>query len=36
MLIIWPDENHWILKCESNCLWFQGLHAWLKKIWESQ
>jgi dipeptidyl aminopeptidase/acylaminoacyl peptidase len=30
-LIVWPDENHWILKGENSRFWFQELHAWLKK-----
>jgi dipeptidyl aminopeptidase/acylaminoacyl peptidase len=30
-LIVWPDENHWILKGENGRYWYQELHAWLKK-----
>ncbi|MGI8835996.1 MAG: S9 family peptidase [Pyrinomonadaceae bacterium] len=30
-LIVWPDENHWILKGENSRYWYQELHAWLKK-----
>jgi dipeptidyl aminopeptidase/acylaminoacyl peptidase len=30
-LIVWPDENHWILKGENGRFWYQELHAWLKK-----
>ena len=30
-LIVWPDENHWILKGENSRFWYQELHAWLKK-----
>ena len=30
-LIVWPEENHWILKGEDGRFWYQELHAWLKK-----
>ncbi|MCA1576750.1 MAG: S9 family peptidase [Acidobacteria bacterium] len=30
-LIIWPDENHWILKGENSRYWYQEVHGWLKK-----
>ena len=30
-LIVWPDENHWILKGENSRYWYQELHGWLKK-----
>jgi dipeptidyl aminopeptidase/acylaminoacyl peptidase len=30
-LIVWPDENHWILKGENGRFWYQELHSWLKK-----
>ncbi|MEO8435755.1 MAG: prolyl oligopeptidase family serine peptidase [Pyrinomonadaceae bacterium] len=30
-LIVWPDENHWILKGENSRYWYHELHAWLKK-----
>ncbi|MEK6335640.1 MAG: S9 family peptidase [Acidobacteriota bacterium] len=30
-LIVWPDENHWILKGENGRFWYQELHGWLKK-----
>jgi dipeptidyl aminopeptidase/acylaminoacyl peptidase len=30
-LIVWPDENHWILKGENSRYWYQELYAWLKK-----
>ncbi len=30
-LIVWPDENHWILKGENGRFWYQELYAWLKK-----
>jgi len=30
-LLVFPDENHWILKGENNRYLFQELFAWLKK-----
>jgi dipeptidyl aminopeptidase/acylaminoacyl peptidase len=30
-LIVWPEENHWIMKGEDSRYWYQELHAWLKK-----
>jgi len=30
-LIVWPDENHWILKGENGRFWYQELYAWLGK-----
>ena len=30
-LIVWPDENHWILKGENSRYWYQEVHGWLKK-----
>jgi dipeptidyl aminopeptidase/acylaminoacyl peptidase len=30
-LIVWPDENHWILKGENSRYFYQEVHAWLKK-----
>ena len=30
-LLVFPDENHWILKGENNRYFFQELHAWLGK-----
>jgi dipeptidyl aminopeptidase/acylaminoacyl peptidase len=30
-LIVWPEENHWILKGEDSRYWYQELYAWLKK-----
>ncbi len=30
-LIVWPDENHWILKGENSRYWYHELHAWLGK-----
>jgi dipeptidyl aminopeptidase/acylaminoacyl peptidase len=30
-LIVWPDENHWILKGENGRFWYQELYGWLGK-----
>ena len=30
-LIVWPDENHWILKGENSRYWYQEVYAWLRK-----
>jgi dipeptidyl aminopeptidase/acylaminoacyl peptidase len=30
-LIVWPEENHWILKGEDSRYWYQEVYAWLKK-----
>jgi dipeptidyl aminopeptidase/acylaminoacyl peptidase len=30
-LIVWPDENHWILKGENSRYFYQEVHNWLKK-----
>ena len=30
-LIVWPEENHWILKGENSRYWYQEVYAWLKK-----
>ena len=30
-LIVWPDENHWILKGENSRYWYQEVYSWLKK-----
>lgn len=30
-LLVFPDENHWILSGENNRYFFQELHAWLKR-----
>ncbi len=30
-LIVWPDENHWILKGENSRYWYQEVYAWMKK-----
>ena len=36
-LIVWPDENHWILKGENSRYWYQEVYGWLGKyLGESQ
>ena len=30
-LIVFPEENHWILKAENSRFFYQEVHAWLKK-----
>lgn len=30
-LIVWPEENHWILKGEDSRYWYKEVYAWLKK-----
>lgn len=30
-LLVWPDENHWILKGENSRYWYREVYAWLKK-----
>ncbi|HET9714292.1 MAG TPA: prolyl oligopeptidase family serine peptidase, partial [Pyrinomonadaceae bacterium] len=30
-LVVWPDENHWILKGENSRYFYQEVHSWLKK-----
>jgi dipeptidyl aminopeptidase/acylaminoacyl peptidase len=30
-LIVWPEENHWILKGEDSRFWYKELYAWLGK-----
>jgi dipeptidyl aminopeptidase/acylaminoacyl peptidase len=29
-LIVWPDENHWILKGENSRYWYTEVYVWLK------
>ncbi len=33
-LIVFPDENHWILKAENSRFFYKELHAWLKNYLE--
>lgn len=30
-LLVWPEENHWILKGENSRYWYREVYAWLKK-----
>jgi len=30
-LIVFPDENHWILKAENSRFFYQEVHAWLEQ-----
>jgi dipeptidyl aminopeptidase/acylaminoacyl peptidase len=30
-LLVWPDENHWILKAENSRKFYAEVHAWLAK-----
>jgi len=30
-LIVFPEENHWILKAEDSRFWYKEVHAWLAK-----
>ncbi|MBC7709078.1 MAG: S9 family peptidase [Rhizobacter sp.] len=31
-LVVYPDENHWILKPQNSRLWYQEFFAWLKRF----
>jgi dipeptidyl aminopeptidase/acylaminoacyl peptidase len=30
-LVVFPDENHWILKGENSRLFYSEVHAWLAR-----
>ncbi len=30
-LIVFPEENHWVLKGENSRFWYGEVHAWLKR-----
>jgi dipeptidyl aminopeptidase/acylaminoacyl peptidase len=30
-LIVFPEENHWILKAENSRFFYKELHAWLEQ-----
>lgn len=30
-IVVFPDENHWILKPQSAALWWEEVHGWLDK-----
>jgi dipeptidyl aminopeptidase/acylaminoacyl peptidase len=31
-LVVYPDENHWILKPQNSRLWYKEFFAWLKRF----
>ena len=31
-LVVYPDENHWILKPQNSRLWYREFFAWLKRF----
>jgi dipeptidyl aminopeptidase/acylaminoacyl peptidase len=31
-LVVYPDENHWILKAQNSRLWYKEFFAWLKRF----
>jgi dipeptidyl aminopeptidase/acylaminoacyl peptidase len=31
-LVVYPDENHWILKPQNSRLWYEEFFAWLKRF----
>ncbi len=33
-LLVWPDENHWILKAENSRVFYREVRAWLSKYLE--
>lgn len=35
-LIVFPQQNHWIMKGEESRFFYQEVHAWLKKYLESR
>jgi dipeptidyl aminopeptidase/acylaminoacyl peptidase len=30
-LVVFPDENHWVLKPRNSILWYREVHGWLKR-----
>jgi dipeptidyl aminopeptidase/acylaminoacyl peptidase len=28
-LIVWPDENHWVLKAKNSVRWYDEVFGWL-------
>ncbi|HVP40183.1 MAG TPA: S9 family peptidase [Candidatus Saccharimonadales bacterium] len=30
-LVVFPDENHWVLKPQNSRLWYREVHAWLAR-----
>ena len=35
-LLVWPDENHWILNGENSRVFYQEVHAWIAKWLEAR
>jgi dipeptidyl aminopeptidase/acylaminoacyl peptidase len=35
-LIVFPDENHWILQAEISRFFYQEVHAWIKRWLEER
>ncbi len=31
-LVVFPDENHWVLKPQNSRLWYREFFAWLKRF----
>ena len=34
-MLVWPDENHWILNGENSRVFYQEVHAWIAKWLEA-
>jgi len=34
-LLLFPDENHWVLKPQNSILWHDTVNSWLKR-WTSE
>jgi dipeptidyl aminopeptidase/acylaminoacyl peptidase len=34
-LLVWPEENHWILKPENSRVFYREVRAWLEKYLSS-
>jgi acylaminoacyl-peptidase len=30
-LVMYPDENHWILKPQNSIQWYREVHTWLQQ-----
>jgi dipeptidyl aminopeptidase/acylaminoacyl peptidase len=30
-LLVWPDENHWIMRGEDSRYFYQEVHAWIAR-----
>jgi dipeptidyl aminopeptidase/acylaminoacyl peptidase len=31
-LVVYPDENHWILKAANSCHWYSEVLGWLERF----